>query len=299
MMLDLTVIILTFNEERHIARAIESVQPIAREIIVVDSFSTDKTCEIAESLGARVFSHPWPGNQAAQFNWALDNLEITSEWIFRLDADEYITENLKNELCVKLQALPLTVSAIVLPLGHAFMGKILKHGINNSIKMIRIFRNGTARYEVRMMDEHLSILSGHTIEFKGKFIDDNLMPMSYFISKHNNYSSRQAVLEIQSLLGIECCEQNNNYAKVIKKKRRQKAKYSKFPLFWRSFAYFCYRYFLKLGFLDGKEGFIWDFMHAFWYRTLVDAKIYEIRKNCGDDKDKIKAYLSKEYNIKI
>lgn len=97
-MLDLTVIILTFNEERHIERAIKSVQPIAREIIVVDSFSTDKTCEIAESLGARVFSHPWPGNQASQFNWALDNLEITSEWIFRLDADEYILPELSDEL---------------------------------------------------------------------------------------------------------------------------------------------------------------------------------------------------------
>ena len=148
-MLDLSVIILTYNEELHIRRCLENVRQLSEKIYVVDSFSTDKTKEIATELGAAVIEHQWPGNQAEQFNWALDNLPISTKWVMRLDADEYITPELLEEISVKLPNVNENVSAIVLPLGRAFMGKLLKHGIVNGIKMIRIFRFGKARYEHR------------------------------------------------------------------------------------------------------------------------------------------------------
>ena len=301
-MLDISVIILTYNEEIHIRRCLENVNRFASKVFVVDCYSTDKTIKIATDLGAEVVEHKWPGNQAAQFNWALDNLPISTQWVLRLDADEYLTEELIDELIKKLHSLPNHVSAVIFPLGRAFLGRILKHGIVNEIKMIRLFRFGKARYEFRLMDEHLSILEGDTISFTGKFIDDNRNSIKYFIEKHNNYSSREAALLLDAefqLSKIDTLEVNENFCKDVQQKRLQKQRYAKYPLFWRAVGYFVYRYFYKLGILDGKEGFLWDFLQGWWYRTLVDAKIFEIKKTCGNDKEKICAYLKERYGIDL
>ena len=300
-MLDITVIILTYNEELHIRRCLENVSTFAKKVYVIDSPSTDRTAEICRAYpNVEVVVHKYPGNQAAQFNWALENLPIDTEWVFRLDADEYVTSQLRTEIENKLPTLPSTVSAVVLPLGRAFMGRELKHGIVNGVKMIRMFRYGKVRYEQRLMDEHLQVLEGETVTFKHKFVDDNRNSLKHFVDKHNNYSSREAALLLDAEYGIvDYTEESYSaeYCEEIRAKRVQKQKYAKMPLFWRSFAYFCYRYFIKLGFLDGKEGFLWDFLQGWWYRTLVDAKIFEIKKACGRDKEKIKAYLKSEYGI--
>ncbi len=299
-MLDITVIILTYNEEIHIGRCLEKVMPFASKVYVVDCYSTDRTVEIAEQFGAEVVQREWPGNQAEQFNWALDNLKIDTDWILRLDADEYLLPELVAELNEKLPLLGEGVSALSLSRARAFCGKVLHHGIVNNIKIVRIFRTGKARYEKRLMDEHLSVLSGETIEMKHKFIDDNRMPIGKFIAKHNGYASREAALLLDAeyhLTDMDSLPQD--YGEEVRKKRQQKAKYAKMPLFWRAFGYFLYRYIFKLGFLDGKEGFLWDFLQGWWYRTLVDAKVFEVKKACGNDKEKIKEYLSKNYNIKL
>lgn len=299
-MLDLTVIILTKDEHLHIARCLENVNQIAKKVYVVDCFSTDGTQEIARSLGAEVVERAWPGNQAEQFNWALDNLPIDTEWILRLDADEYLTDELITELNSIIPDLSSSISAIVFPLGRAFMGRILKHGIVNGISMIRMFRKGKARYERRIMDEHLQILDGETITVKNKFVDDNRMPLSYFISKHNAYATREAALLVSSEYELNTPNNGNaKYADNVAAKRGQKDTYARMPLFWRSLGYFLYRYIFKLGFLDGKEGFLWDFLQGWWYRTLVDAKVYEIKRKCGNDPAKIRSCLQEEYGIKL
>lgn len=298
-MLDLSVIILTYNEEIHIRRCLENVTPLAKEVFVVDCFSTDKTVEIAREYGqVKVIQHQWPGNQAEQFNWALDNLPIQTEWILRLDADEYLLPALVEELQEKLPCMADSVSALSLSRARAFCGKVLHHGIVNNVKIIRIFRKGKARYEKRLMDEHLSVLSGDTVEMQNQFVDDNRMPIAVFINKHNGYASREAAL----LLDAEFCLTNTSdlpqdYGEEVIKKRAQKARYARMPLFWRAFAYFIYRYVVKLGFLDGKEGFLWDFLQGWWYRTLVDAKVFEVKRACGNDKEKIRQYLKEQYGI--
>ena len=299
-MLDLSVIILTYNEEIHIRRCLENVKQFASKVYVVDCFSTDRTAQIAKELGAEVIEHEWPGNQAEQFNWALDNLPITTEWILRLDADEYLLSGLIEELLEKLPVIPESVSALSLSLARAFCGKILHHGIVNNIRIIRIFRKGKARYEKRLMDEHLSVLSGETIDMKNQFVDDNRMPIGLFIDKHNGYATREAALLLDAeyhLTNMDSLPQD--YGREVEKKRTQKARYARMPLFWRAFGYFVYRYIIKLGFLDGKEGFLWDFLQGWWYRTLVDAKVYEIKKACGDDKEKMRHFLQDKYNITL
>lgn len=300
-MLDVSVIILTYNEEMHIRRCLENATRFTSHIFVVDCFSTDKTVEIAESLGATVVQHTWPGNQAEQFNWALDNLNIDTNWILRLDADEYVTDELIDELYGKLPHLSDQVSAVVLPLGRAFLGRILKHGIVNGIKMIRLFRVGKVRYEIRLMDEHLKVLEGDIVSFNGKFIDDNRDSLKHFIDKHNNYSSREAALLLDAEYEITKINEKDDstFCQDVQQKRLQKQRYASYPLFWRAFGYFIYRYFVKLGFLDGKEGFLWDFLQGWWYRTLVDAKVFEIKKACGTDREKIKRYLKEHYNISL
>lgn len=298
-MLDVTVIILTKDEERHIGRCLERVIPVARKVFVVDCFSTDGTQEIAREMSATVVEHEWPGNQAAQFNWALDNLPIDTEWILRLDADEYLTPELIEELKSELPKAPDEVSAYVLPLGRAFMGRVLKHGIVNGVSMIRLFRRGKARYEARVMDEHLKVLEGTTRMCRHKFIDDNRMPLSHFIAKHNNYAAREACLLLQNEVEGGCGSSKGDFADTVKAKRRQKDRYARMPLFWRAFAYFVYRYVFKLGFLDGKEGFLWDFLQGWWYRTLVDAKVWEIKRQCGGDPQRIRELLAREYGIRF
>ena len=299
-MLDLSVIILTYNEEIHIRRCLENVKQFASKVYVVDCFSIDRTAQIAKELGAEVIEHEWPGNQAEQFNWALDNLPITTEWILRLDADEYLLSGLVEELLEKLPVIPESVSALSLSRARAFCGKILHHGIVNNIRIIRIFRKGKARYEKRLMDEHLSVLSGETIDMKNQFVDDNRMPIGLFIDKHNGYATREAALLLDAeyhLTNMDSLPQD--YGREVEKKRTQKARYARMPLFWRAFGYFVYRYIIKLGFLDGKEGFLWDFLQGWWYRTLVDAKVYEIKKACGDDKEKMRHFLQDKYNITL
>lgn len=296
-MLDISVIILTYNEEIHIRRCIENVLPFAREIFIVDSHSTDATVDIARALGAEVYAHDWPGNQAAQFNWALDNLPITSTWILRLDADEYLLPDLITEMQAKVPQLPCHVTGVELKRRHIFMERWMRRG-TYPVKILRLFRYGKAVCEQRLMDEHICLLEGTCVTFDNDFCDHNLHNLTWWITKHNGYAIREAV----ELLDIEfnlfpSHESLPFLAEQAAKKRTKKQKYARMPLFWRAFMYFFLRYIVKGGFLEGKEGFLWHFLQGWWYRTLVDAKIFEIKKACGDDREKIKEYIRQNYNM--
>lgn len=314
-MLDITTVILTYNEELHIRRCLENVCPFSRRVVVVDSPSTDRTVDICREFdNVEVVTHKYPGNQAEQFNWALDNIPISTEWILRIDADEYCEPELISEMAARLPTFDDDVSAAVVPIGREFMGRRLRHGIVNGIRLTRLIRRGKCRYELRLMDEYLKIFEGTTTTLNHCIVDASRIGLKAFVDKHNNYSSREASLLLDSEYGL--CEGAENaesvnpeYAKELAAKRKQKAKYAKMPLFWRSFGYFFYRYIIKLGFLDGKEGFCWDFFQGLWYRMLVDGKVYEVRKNCGllgktepltrQEKDDVRNYIKKYWNISL
>lgn len=297
-MLDITTIILTYNEEIHIRRCLENVCSFSKKVYVVDSPSTDKTVEICrEFSNVELVVHKYPGNQAAQFNWALDNLKIETEWVLRLDADEYLLPELVDELRTKIPELDTNITGVTFKRRHIFLGRWMKQG-TYPIMILRMFRKGKAKCEQRLMDEHIELLDGASMTFEHDFVDHNLNNLSWWAQKHVNYAIREAA----ELLDVEYnITGTNSLARHLSPttlhKRNLKLKYARQPLFWRPFAYFCYRYFFKLGFLEGKEGFLWHFMQGWWYRTLVDAKIYEIKKACGNDKEKIKTYLQEVYNI--
>lgn len=301
-MLDISVIILTYNEELHIRRCLENICPIAKKVIVVDSPSTDSTVAICHEFdNVEVVAHKYPGNQAEQFNWAIDNLGIETEWVLRLDADEYLTPELIDELKEKLPTLPNDVNGIIFNRRHIFMGKWVKRGVY-PVKLLRMFRYGKGVCEQRLMDEHIQLTEGHFVEFNYDFCDHNLNNLSWWTQKHVGYAIREAtdLLDMEyDLTGSAKNDETINLSSQALKKRRRKHGYAKKPLFWRSFAYFIYRYFFKLGFLEGKEGFLWHFLQGWWYRTLVDAKVYEIKRKSEGNPDRIKAILRDEYNIVI
>lgn len=300
-MLDITVIILTYNEGLHIRRCLDNVRSFAKRIFIIDSFSNDETIKIAKEYGAIILQNKWENNYAKQFNWGLSKLPSDTEWILRLDADEYLLPELITELKEKLPKLPNEVTGIVFNRRHIFMGKWMKRGIY-PVKLLRVFRYGKGMCEQRLMDEHIQLTEGQTIEFEHDFCDHNLNNLSWFCHKHVNYAIREAVdlLDIElDLTGAAETDTNKGINEQAMTKRMKKHKYAQQPLFWRSFAYFCYRYFFKGACFDGKIGFIWTFLQGWWYRTLVDAKIFEIKKTCGTDKEKIKEYLKEQYDITL
>src|SRR3989344_5575386 len=280
MKLPISVIILTYNEELNIGNCLKSVADWANEIIIVDSFSADKTLEIAKKHTNKIAQRTFV-NQAEQFNWALDNLEIKNEWILRLDADEYLTEELKKEIADNLMTpnvVKADINGFYIKRRVYFMGRFIKYGGYYPAWVLRLFRKGKARSEERKMDEHLVLLEGKAERLKNDFIDDNKKNLSWFIQKHNNYASREA--EELSRKTKESQKYGNGKGKGPDAGRRwlKDNFYYRLPLFCRAYLYFCYRYFIRLGFLDGKEGLIFHFLQGFWYRFLVDAKIYESKK---------------------
>ncbi len=301
-MLDLSVIILTYNEELHIRRCLENVTPFAKEVFIIDSFSTDRTLEIAREFGkVHILQNRWENNYAKQFNWGLEHADITTQWVLRLDADEYLMPELVRELQEKLPSIPDDVSGIIFNRRHIFMGKWMRRGIY-PVKLLRVFRHGKGMCEQRLMDEHIQLTEGRAVEFEHDFCDHNLNNLSWFCHKHVNYAIREAVdlLDIElDLTGAAETDSSKEISQQALAKRMKKHRYARQPLFWRSFAYFCYRYFLKGACLDGKIGFIWTFLQGWWYRTLVDAKVFEIKRQCGTDREKIKALLKRDYNITL
>lgn len=293
----IAVVILTFNEEIHIERCIRSAQQVTDKVVVVDSFSTDDTCAIARKLGAAVYQHAFE-NHARQFNWAIENCDIQAQWIWRLDADECIEPSLASKALQAIEHVAEDVNGIYVNRKIVFMGQPLLHGGWYPAPQIKIIRKGFGASEDKWMDEHLVIFSGNTISVDGDQTDDNLNDLTWWSHKHVNYASREAIntllMEYNLQQGAEEVKPNF-WGTNAERKRWLKMKYAKTPLFVRPLVNFFIRYILKAGFLDGKRGFIWHFMQGYWYRMLVDCKIFELKMKLGYDDERIKEYLIKNY----
>lgn len=263
---DITVIILTKNEEKNIEASIESAKQIAQRIIVVDSGSMDRTVELAEVNGAEVYYHEWAGH-AVQFNWALDNCGINTTWVFRLDADERISEELAAEIKQKLDN-KADADGYQMRWRVYFMGKWIKHGGTHKPYFLRLFRFGKGRVENRLMDEHI-IVDGVVENLQGDLIHYDYKGLDAWVNKHIWYSNLD--------LRMYNTQSNTTSGKILQKKKR--CFYYQLPLFLRARIYYWYRYYGQLGFLDGTEGKIFIYLQAYWFRFLVDAKIYEEKKD--------------------
>lgn len=297
----LSIFIPTFNEEIHIERALKSAFNLTKNVFVIDSYSTDRTVEIAERMGAKVYQYKWEAdsNWAKKFNWTLDNVPFPTPWVMRHDADEYLTKELIEKVKKNLPQLSEDVSAISINRREYFMRKWMKHGGAYPKAMVRIIRRGKAHFEARMIDEHVEIKEGKSIYWNVDLCDDKIISLTKWIGAHNMYAVKEAIVLIDNEIGLTNNEDNlhKNLDKAALKKRQKKGFYGKLPYFWRAWAFFFYRYILRFGFLDGVEGFLYCFLQCLWYRNIADAKIIEAYRICGKDKEKLIKYFMKEYNI--
>ncbi len=281
----ITAIIPAFNEERHIKRCLESIQQVTKNLLVVDSFSTDRTCEIASSLGAKVLKHSFL-NYANQFNWAIDQVVHDAGWIMRVDADEVISNELADEINREVPQLPVNIVGVYFPRSFVFLGKRIRHGGASKIKALRLWRAKLGRCENRWMDEHI-IVDGTTVSFSGDLIDHNLNPLYWWTAKHNGYSNREAVDLLNLKYGfipVDSVASLTSGSSAGLKRWVKERVYARLPVGLRAFGYFLYRYFFALGFLDGRAGLVFHFLQGFWYRFLVDAKVYEVGRHMSLNK---------------
>lgn len=279
--LGITVVILSYNEAIHIRRCIERIKPLASRIVLIDSVSTDDTVAIARALGAEVLQRPFTYH-ADQLRWGLDQADVRTEWILWISCDEYLQPALMDEIRQRLPALPASVSAIEYRLRLHFQGRWIRWGGYRDTVQTRLWRTGKANVEPKLMDERIVTESGETIRFtKGDLVNDNLRDIAFWTDKHNGYSTRHMVQFIDREYGITAppagAARGLNRQGRFKRMLRDGV-YARSPLYLRAVLYFIYRYIFRLGFLDGKEGFVWHTLQGFWHMLLIDVKMGEARK---------------------
>ena len=267
-----SVIVLAFNSVDTLSATLAQAREISDDIHVVDSFSSDDTVALSQGFGAQVVQHAFE-SYGAQRNWAIDHLSLRYRWQLHLDADERLTP----ELIASIRALPeepaehgFLVARLV-----QFLGRQLRHGGMSPTWHLRLFRNGAGRCEERKYDQHFYLTEGSAARLRGFMVDDIRMSLSEWTVRHNRWAD--AEVEEQTAAPAGARVQPRLGGNPMERKRYLRGLYNDAPLFVRPYALFFYRYVLRLGFLDGKEGFIFWTLQTFWFRFLIDAKLFEHR----------------------
>jgi len=275
-----SVIILTHNEENNIKACLDSVSELVDDIFIVDSGSTDQTLSIAEGITQNIYHHPFE-NYSLQRNWAQEHLPIKTEWIFHIDADERCSPGLANALRDFFASDSRTTdfSGLLVRRKIKFLGRHIKYGGLYPTYHCRLYRKLLGRCEDRAYDQHF-VVEGPLDTIPADLIEVTATSLEAWTARHN----RWAQMEAEYLLDRTQTETNTTIAPDLLGSPIQRRRWfrvtilERTPLFFRSFIYFLYRYFLRGGFLDGKEGLIYHVLHGFWFRFYVDACIYERRE---------------------
>lgn len=280
---DVAVLILTFNEEANLPFAIASVKGWAREICVLDAYSTDRTVEIAEAAGCQVARHRFE-DFAKQRNHALDCFPIQSEWVLFLDADEWLSEDLKAEIAAVIRRRP-EENGFYLRRRFVWMGTWIRRGYYPTW-ILRLFRRGTGRCEDRAVNEHL-LVQGRTGRLTSDFTDENRKGVTEWIAKHNDYATREAkeLFNARTAEGYREIEARFFGTQAERKRWLRYRVWNRMPPLVRPCFYFAYRFLLRGGFLDGRRAFVYHFLQALWFPMLIDIKYLEMRR-AGDGAEK-------------
>lgn len=274
---DVAVIILTFNEAPNLPQALASVCGWASQVFVLDSFSTDNTVEIARAAGCRVAQNRFV-DYAKQRNYAIENLPVEAGWILFLDADEWLTDELKAEITEVLSGNPAE-NGFYIKRRMVWMGCWIRRGYYPTW-ILRLFRRGFGRCEDRPVNEHL-IVEGKIGQLRQDFVHEDQKGISDWIIKHDRYAEREA-LELLKLDQKHAQQEIGAkfFGSQAERKRWLRHKvWNRLPPLLRPWLFFIYRYVLCGGFLDGREAFIYHFLQALWFMSLVDAKYLEAKWN--------------------
>ena len=258
-------------------QALSSVKDWVSDILILDSGSTDKTSEIVKSFGSRIFFREFD-NYANQRNYALNELPIKTDWVLFLDADEYLTEELKKEISSTL--IDTDCDGFYLKRRFFFMGRWIKYGGYYPIWILRLLKKDKCTVE-REINEHF-IVEGKVGYLKNDFVDNNKKGITSWIEKHNKYATYEAE-QLISFNRRKTEGEKDIYANLSGSQAQKKRWIREYvwnpllPPLIRPFIYFFYRYFIRLGFLDGKIGFIYHFLQGLWFPFLIDVKYIEMK----------------------
>jgi glycosyltransferase involved in cell wall biosynthesis len=282
-------IILTFNEEIHLPRLLDSIAGLDAAVFVLDSFSTDSTLAIAENAGAAVLQNPFV-NHPLQWDFALKNFAIKTPWVICLDADQVVTPGLQIQLLNFKNADHQNLNGIYFNRKNFFKGKWIKYGGYYPFYLLKMIRYGVGYSDLNENMDHRFIVPGNTaIWKKGYILEENLKEnnIRFWIEKHNKYSDQLAIEETERILGIRNQTIKPRFwGSPDERTAWLKQLWWRLPRYVRPMLYFAYRIIFKLGVLDGRTGIIFHFLQAFWFRLVVDIKIEEIikqRKIAGRD----------------
>lgn len=270
---NISIIILTYNSERTIENTLNGALCVSDDVHIVDSFSTDNTAQVASKYKINFLQHAFE-NYSDQRNWASKNLPIKYDWELHLDADEVLSDLLISELICLQDNFPPNINGYYISRLVHFMGRPIRHGGMFPIWHLRLFRRGKGYCERRKYDQHF-IVEGISEKTNGHIIDDIKMSLYEWTSRHNRWSDAE-VLEVTSNLSNEEVKPRLS-GSPIERKRYFRSIYNKLPFFLRPFLLFIYRYIIRLGFFDGMPGLIFFVLQTFWFRFLIDAKIYEYK----------------------
>lgn len=270
----ITLIVLTKNEEANLPALLDSVDGLPCRIAVVDSGSRDGTVAVAEAAGCDVVEHPFE-NYAAQRNWAFDHLTVTTPWTLCLDADERLTPDLRDEIAGILARDDSPYAGYMLKKRTFFMGRWLRHGGQYPAWHLRLARTGRIRCEDRLYDQHF-IVDGPVGQLRNDYIDILTDNLTNWTDRHNRWATLEAT-ELTNETTRPQVEARWSGTPIERKRFLRMKVYRSFPLFVRPFLLFLFDYVIRLGFLDGRPGLVFHVLQRFWFRFLVDAKIYEMR----------------------
>ncbi|MCX7140561.1 MAG: glycosyltransferase family 2 protein [Proteobacteria bacterium] len=266
--------IFTLDEELHLPKCLESLA-WCNDVIVVDSFSHDRTEEICRDSGVRFFQHAFSGF-GDQRNWALESTAPKYEWVLILDTDERVPGDLAAELALAVSNAPESVGAFRLKRRFHMWGRWLRYSSLYPSWVVRLVRKGRIRYVNRGHAETQDVI-GEVRDLNNDLIDENLKGIDEWFERQNRYSSKDAEFE----LTIE--SQPFGLGDVISGDpllRRKSMKRLAAMLPARPLAYFLYSYVWRHGFLDGKDGLVFCMMKAL-YQGMVEAKKHDIRRRLG------------------
>jgi glycosyltransferase involved in cell wall biosynthesis len=280
MTVPVSVLIPTKNESANISRCLEKLHGWADEIIIADSQSADNTIEIAGSYGAKAIQFYYSGGLPKKRQWVLDTYPFRNEWILLLDADEILEKPVKFEIAEAIQTTDY--DGYWLRFEIYFLGRKLKHG-DTQLKKLALFRRGKGRFEKRLdaqdssmsdieVHEHV-VVNGRTRHLNNPVRHENFNSMSRFISKHNEYSNWEARVFTESCIGeIE----PRLFGSQAQRRRWLRFKFLGLP--GSPLLLFLFKYFLKVGFMDGKQGFIYCLLQAMQI-FHTKTKMFEIRND--------------------
>lgn len=272
------VIILTFNEERHVGACLDSLSGLDAPVFVVDSYSTDRTIDILKERRITCVQHPFV-NYAVQRNWAQENCPFRADWVLHLDAGERVTPELVHWLQHYFEPDGLA-DGVLFSRRTIFMDRWMQHGGHYPGYHLRLFRRAEGRCELKAYDQHF-VCNG-TIVKAPKNVDifdhvaDNLAD---FTTRHTRWAIMEAVEKVGRPTASGEVEARFRGTPIERRRWLKNRVFNRAPLFLRAFLYFGYRYFLRLGFLDGGPGLVFHFLQGCWFRFLVDSVVLEIRRH--------------------